>query len=205
MLAGLEPCEAPEGGRLTLTVGRSAFGSVEGTRSRVAVESAGVLCTSSSGLACPIPAAAACVESVRVTVSILLFAVDCGREAFGACSVIPSAIFLVCSGVSRAVLAALVTPGTSGGRRSYVAYSEPSWPIEGRAATLGGRGGTSSVARVLGLLVLGGAWGSWLRGERTSRIGEGSSLREGRGGTTGVDIVSLCAVVESINEDDPFD
>ena len=69
---------SPEFGR------RSGDGSVEGARTRDVLESAGVLCTSSSGLAFPIPAAAACVESVFVTVSILLFAVDCGREAVGA-------------------------------------------------------------------------------------------------------------------------
>jgi hypothetical protein len=88
-LALARSCWSTEGGRLgSLLVTR---------RMDEPVSCGGSLCTSSAGRARPIPAAAACVESVLVTVWICLFAVDCGTEALGWCMGRSAETFFVCS------------------------------------------------------------------------------------------------------------
>lgn len=91
----------------------------------------------SSGASLPMPAAAACDESVRVTVWILLLAVELGTEALGAWRGKSPAMFFICCGEpDRSSLDKDLE------RSSKLAYSLPSWPREGRV-TLGGRGGSS--------------------------------------------------------------
>jgi hypothetical protein len=141
-----------------------------------------LLAVLSSGASClPNPAASACDESVRVTVWILLLAVDAGTEALGAWRGRSPAMFLVCCGEP------CIWPELSFvsvfDRSSKLAYSLPSSPSPGREV-LGGREGTS---RGLG----GGPFPyGLLRGEgaNVSLFGLGETERSprlGRGGILG--------------------
>lgn len=90
--------------------------------------------TLSSLLGFPRPKAAACDESVLVTVLIWSFALDPGSDGLGAYSFKSSAIFLVSFG-------ALGESTASGVQIS--AYSMPSCPTEGMCDTLDGLEGAS--------------------------------------------------------------
>lgn len=86
------------------------------------------------------PAAAACDESVRVTVATLAFAVELDNDGFGACSGKSLPTFFDGMGsfwfVSEMIGAFRRLP------YSISAYSFPSCPIDGND-TLGGRCGAS--------------------------------------------------------------
>jgi hypothetical protein len=137
------------------------------------------------------PAAAAELESVRVTVAILALALDTGNEALGACRGRSPETVFVCSAVAL----------SDSSSWSRWAYSVPSWPTEGRL-TLGGRSGTSVMGRKLllsdeGTALLWEEKQASFSGERAkeSLLGETdrSTLRLGRGGIRGM---SMLAEVE---------
>lgn len=90
--------------------------------------------TETSLLGFPRPKAAACDESVLVTVLIWSFALDPGSDGLGAYSFKSSAMFLVSLG-------ALGESTASGVQIS--AYSMPSCPTEGMCVTLDGLEGAS--------------------------------------------------------------